>query len=109
MVSSENCPACICVIIHAAVLYHVPTACQAGAGPVIKGYSPDLIVHPLLPTSDDPPSTREARVEGISSWLSRVHVLVVGPGLGRDPVTGACVATLLERARALALPIGPIA
>ena len=73
---------------------------------MIKGYSPDLIVHPLLPTSDDPADALAARVEGISTWLSRMHVMVVGPGLGRDPVTGACVAALLQRARALALPIG---
>jgi len=52
-----------------------PTA----AGP-IKTYSPDLIVHPIL---------REDRItEGVraelSGLLERLHVLVIGPGLGRE-------------------------
>ncbi|KAG2075640.1 Ribokinase-like protein [Suillus decipiens] len=52
-----------------------PTAAQA-----IKSYSPDLIVHPIL--------VQEASYEKVESelrsLLSRLHVLVMGPGLGRE-------------------------
>ncbi|KAG1860660.1 Ribokinase-like protein [Suillus subalutaceus] len=52
-----------------------PTAAQA-----IKSYSPDLIVHPIL--SEE---ASYAKVEGeLKSLLSRLHVLVMGPGLGRE-------------------------
>ncbi|XP_060648851.1 ATP-dependent (S)-NAD(P)H-hydrate dehydratase [Drosophila nasuta] len=50
--------------------------CHAEAAPVIKSYSPDLIVHPIL--------DREDAVEQIKPWIDRLHVVVVGPGLGRD-------------------------
>ncbi|KAH8263579.1 hypothetical protein KR044_010862 [Drosophila immigrans] len=50
--------------------------CHAEAAPVIKSYSPDLIVHPIL--------DRDDAVEHIKPWIERLHVVVVGPGLGRD-------------------------
>ncbi|PPQ98934.1 hypothetical protein CVT24_003561 [Panaeolus cyanescens] len=49
------------------------------AGP-IKSYSPDLIVHPLL-REDSPPEQVKRELE---SLFSRLHVLIVGPGLGRE-------------------------
>ncbi|KAI5999293.1 Ribokinase-like protein [Pisolithus orientalis] len=52
-----------------------PTAAQA-----IKSYSPDLIVHPIL--KEDAPQDRVKKE--LDSLLSRLHVLVVGPGLGRE-------------------------
>lgn len=45
---------------------------------MIKTYSPDLIVHTVLDPAN-PPS--EETLEGI---ISRLHALVIGPGLGRD-------------------------
>ena len=51
--------------------------CAKDAAQPIKSYSPDLIVHPLL----DAPNA----VEEISKWLERLHVLVIGPGLGQQP------------------------
>lgn len=45
---------------------------------MIKSYSPELIVHPVL---DSPDAVRE-----VEKWLPRLHALVVGPGLGRDDV-----------------------
>ncbi|EDM08824.1 similar to RIKEN cDNA 0710008K08 (predicted), isoform CRA_b [Rattus norvegicus] len=50
--------------------------CAREAAPVIKSYSPELIVHPVLDSSD--------AVEEVEKWLPRLHALVVGPGLGRD-------------------------
>ncbi|KAH8400552.1 hypothetical protein KR222_006663 [Zaprionus bogoriensis] len=50
--------------------------CHAQAATVIKSYSPDLIVHPLL--------DRDDAVEQIKPWIDRLHVVVIGPGLGRE-------------------------
>uniref|UniRef100_A0A480HAP1 ATP-dependent (S)-NAD(P)H-hydrate dehydratase n=1 Tax=Sus scrofa TaxID=9823 RepID=A0A480HAP1_PIG len=52
--------------------------CTQEAAPVIKSYSPELIVHPVL---DSPDAAR-----AVGEWLPRLHALVVGPGLGRDHV-----------------------
>jgi NAD(P)H-hydrate repair Nnr-like enzyme with NAD(P)H-hydrate dehydratase domain len=52
---------------------------------------------------------QDARVElastAISEWLPRLHTLVVGPGLGRDPTTLACVGRVITAARAIGLPL----
>ncbi|XP_070264696.1 ATP-dependent (S)-NAD(P)H-hydrate dehydratase isoform X3 [Myotis yumanensis] len=50
--------------------------CTREAAPVIKSYSPELIVHPVL---DSPDAVHE-----VEKWLPRLHALVVGPGLGRE-------------------------
>lgn len=42
--------------------------CHAKAATVIKSYSPDLIVHPLLDLDD--------AVEQIRPWIDRLHVVV---------------------------------
>lgn len=51
--------------------------CPQAAALPIKSYSPELIVHPLLDCDN--------AIEQIEPWLSRLHVLVIGPGLGREP------------------------
>ncbi|CAO1399443.1 unnamed protein product [Diamesa serratosioi] len=50
--------------------------CPQSAAIPIKAYSPELIVHPLLDV--------ENALDLIEPWLSRLHVLVIGSGLGRD-------------------------
>ncbi|KAI9511614.1 Ribokinase-like protein [Russula earlei] len=51
--------------------------CSPAAATPIKSYSPDLIVHPIL--------REETRcAHELDSLLSRLHVLVIGPGLGRE-------------------------
>lgn len=52
--------------------------CCRDASIPIKSYSPELMVHPVLDDVSDP-------VKLIEPWLERLHVLVIGPGLGRDP------------------------
>ncbi|QLQ81028.1 hypothetical protein HG537_0E03830 [Torulaspora globosa] len=52
--------------------------CEREAAPVIKSYSPNLMVHPYLRTGE------LGEMGKIKPLLSRVHVLVIGPGLGRD-------------------------
>ncbi|EIW70485.1 hypothetical protein TREMEDRAFT_29037 [Tremella mesenterica DSM 1558] len=54
--------------------------CEPGAGAVIKTYSPDLIVHGILDPSKSVEDVR-SELEGI---MSRLHVMVIGPGLGRS-------------------------
>jgi len=55
--------------------------CSPTAANAIKSYSPDLIVHPILREDH---STEKVEPE-LKSLLSRLHVLVIGPGLGREP------------------------
>lgn len=54
--------------------------CSPTAAGAIKSYSPDLIVHPILRAETPPWSLRT----DLSALLSRLHVLVIGPGLGRE-------------------------
>lgn len=54
--------------------------CSPTAAGAIKAYSPDLIVHPILREDQTPADLRPT----ISSLLERLHVLIIGPGLGRE-------------------------
>ena len=49
-------------------LVHV--MCEREAGQVIKSYSPELIVHPILDT--------EYALEEIDQWMPRFHAVVLG-------------------------------
>jgi ATP-dependent NAD(P)H-hydrate dehydratase len=83
--------------------------CTEGAAAVIKGYSPELIVHPYLPAAGDAPVDAELRqraVAAIESWLDRFDAVVVGPGLGRDPLT---LSTVSEVAAVVAWAVGGVA
>ncbi|XP_055371955.1 ATP-dependent (S)-NAD(P)H-hydrate dehydratase [Condylostylus longicornis] len=71
--------------------------CQHSAAPVIKSYSPELIVHPLLDS--------ENALDQIEPWLERLHVLVVGPGLGRDRNVMQTVAQIIRFARKASKPL----
>jgi ATP-dependent NAD(P)H-hydrate dehydratase len=71
--------------------------CAPSAANAIKSYAPDLIVHPIL----RPPS--ESLLENVkselSSLLSRLHVLVIGPGLGREDYMISHARTALSLAK----------
>ncbi|XP_029980434.1 ATP-dependent (S)-NAD(P)H-hydrate dehydratase isoform X2 [Sphaeramia orbicularis] len=71
--------------------------CTKDAATVIKSYSPELIVHPVL----DSPNA----VEEIEKWLPRLHGLVVGPGLGRDNHLLKTAKEVIERTKARDIPI----
>lgn len=64
---------------------------------MIKSYSPELIVHPVL----DSPNV----VEEVEKWLPRLHALVVGPGLGRDDLLLNNVRGILEATKARDIPV----
>lgn len=71
--------------------------CTQEAAPVIKAYSPELIVHPIL---DGPEAVRD-----VEQWLPRLHALVVGPGLGRDDALLENVKGILEASKARGIPV----
>lgn len=87
---------------------------------MIKTYSPNLMVHPLmrqspseaalsssssgtkLHASDTDPKEISKK---IIEMLPRLHVLVVGPGLGRDPLMHDTLAEVLAAARERKMPV----
>lgn len=73
--------------------------CAPSAANAIKSYAPDLIVHPILhPPSSESLSPAEVKSE-LSSLLSRLHVLVIGPGLGREDYMISHAKTALNLAK----------
>nr|CAI5822827.1 unnamed protein product [Callosobruchus analis] len=64
---------------------------------VIKSYSPELMVLPLL---DDPQA-----IEKIEPWLERLHVVVIGPGLGRHNQTFKTITQVIETCRRKSKPL----
>lgn len=74
--------------------------CSEKAGQVIKGYSPDLIATPLLDCQDE--STFDSEMNCL---LTRLHALVIGPGLGREKLLQARAKKLIEAAKARSLPL----
>ncbi|KAI3715420.1 hypothetical protein L6452_22402 [Arctium lappa] len=84
--------------------------CTKDAAPVIKGYSPELIVHPLLEESynvrdeDITTSLNKVLIE-VDKWMERFDCLVIGPGLGRDPFLLDCVTDIMKNARQNNIPM----
>ncbi|XP_063928053.1 ATP-dependent (S)-NAD(P)H-hydrate dehydratase-like isoform X2 [Zophobas morio] len=69
--------------------------CTKGASVPLKSYGADLIIAPLLKESKDfdyeldknkLESVIQSDVSEISQMLSKIHAIIVGPGLGRDPI-----------------------
>ncbi|GBG78116.1 hypothetical protein CBR_g26053 [Chara braunii] len=87
--------------------------CTKDAGPVIKSYSPELIVHPVLKESYDAKFNDQAErtdviarvVHDVLQWLPRFDCLVVGPGLGRDSLVMDSVEKIIQHARAQNVPV----
>ncbi|KAI7842630.1 hypothetical protein COHA_003734 [Chlorella ohadii] len=86
--------------------------CTEGAATVIKGYSPELIVHPYLPDSSQQggedqaqEQARQQAVQAIEPWLDRFDAVVIGPGLGRDPLILSTVAEVMRAVRRRSLPM----
>ncbi|XP_074917595.1 ATP-dependent (S)-NAD(P)H-hydrate dehydratase isoform X6 [Chelonoidis abingdonii] len=71
--------------------------CTKDAAAVIKSYSPELIVHPVL---DSPNAVHE-----VEKWLPRLHSVVIGPGLGRDDVLLENAKGIIEKAKVKGIPI----
>uniref|UniRef100_A0A7C9DYR5 ATP-dependent (S)-NAD(P)H-hydrate dehydratase n=1 Tax=Opuntia streptacantha TaxID=393608 RepID=A0A7C9DYR5_OPUST len=84
--------------------------CTKDAAPIIKSYSPELIVHPILEESysvsdEDKRSTANKVLAEVNKWMERFDCIVVGPGLGRDPFLLDCVSEIMKHARQLNIPL----
>ncbi|CAK9162351.1 unnamed protein product [Ilex paraguariensis] len=84
--------------------------CTKDAAPVIKSYSPELIVHPILEESysvrdEDKRSISAKVLAEVNKWMERFDCLVVGPGLGRDPFLLDCVSDIMKHARHSNVPM----
>eukprot|EP01114_Cavostelium_apophysatum_P019025 TRINITY_DN6001_c0_g1_i2.p1 TRINITY_DN6001_c0_g1~~TRINITY_DN6001_c0_g1_i2.p1 ORF type:complete len:318 (+),score=55.36 TRINITY_DN6001_c0_g1_i2:91-1044(+) len=81
--------------------------CDESAATAIKSYSPENIVHPVIKKdskqSDDENSKQI--VEKITKWFESIHVLVVGPGLGRDDLVMKCAKQVIQKAREQKIPL----
>lgn len=66
------------------------------------------MVHPILPSSASVPNPNNINPPELASpivaMLSRLHVLVIGPGLGRDGVTQKVVSEIMKEARLRSIP-----
>ncbi|KAM9039530.1 ATP-dependent (S)-NAD(P)H-hydrate dehydratase isoform 5-T6 [Sarcophilus harrisii] len=71
--------------------------CTKDAAPVIKSYSPELIVHPVL---DSPDAVNE-----VEKWLPRLHAIVLGPGLGRDDALLENAKGIIEKTKDRGIPL----
>ncbi|WAQ98310.1 NNRD-like protein, partial [Mya arenaria] len=71
--------------------------CTKEAAPVIKSYSPELIVHPLLDSSNC--------AKEIEEWLPRLHAIVLGPGLGRSVGVLENACSVIQQAKERRLPL----
>ena len=83
--------------------------CEPGAAAVIKTYSPNLMIHPLLRQSANASTiplrdTASSLAERVIEMLPRLHVLVVGPGLGRDELMMETCTLVLTEARKRKMP-----
>ena len=69
--------------------------CSPTAASAIKSYAPDLIVHPILREDSSPEKLKPE----LDSLFSRLHAIVIGPGLGREPYMQAYARLALSIAR----------
>lgn len=108
-------------------LSHV--VCELGAGTVIKGYSPDLMVHPYLQEAARAPPAVAEKVRKIPleklaeanaavdeyvdenvmpkvlGLLERTDVVVLGPGFGRDHLMLRTLVKILEQIKVMNKPV----
>ena len=71
--------------------------CEKEAGPVIRTYSPELIVHPTL--------DQEYGMVEIDAWLPHLDCVVLGYGLGKSQPVLTRISIILEKIKLLKLPI----
>ncbi|EGP91462.1 uncharacterized protein MYCGRDRAFT_98664 [Zymoseptoria tritici IPO323] len=75
--------------------------CEYNAGHVIKTYSPNLMVHPYMRQQKNLGETEtiDSVSEQVIGMLDRLHVIVIGPGLGRDPAMQETCARVITEAK----------
>lgn len=80
--------------------------CEPGAGAVIKTYSPNLMVHPYMRQKKNMMQSEslDTVASEVVGMLSRLHVVVIGPGLGRDEAMQETCARVIQEARKQGIP-----
>lgn len=71
--------------------------CTKEASIPIKSFSPEPIVHPVLDQYD--------AIKHIKPWLDRLHVMLIGPGLGRDEKVFKIIVELISICREMKKPL----
>lgn len=71
--------------------------CAKDASIPIKSFSPEPIVHPVLDQYD--------AIKHIKPWLDRLHVILIGPGLGRDEKIFKMIVELISICREMRKPL----
>ena len=56
-------------------------------------------------TTEQYEQAKEQIVEDLKAWIKPLHALVIGPGLGRDPLVLSCAMAVITAARERDLPI----
>lgn len=80
--------------------------CTPPAANVIKTYSPNLMVHPIMRETTSPdPAPAPAIASKIAAMMPNLHSIVIGPGLGRDQLMQDTVAEIITEARKLNIPL----
>eukprot|EP00871_Galdieria_phlegrea_P002715 jgi/Galph1/3444/GphlegSOOS_G2074.1 len=83
--------------------------CEDSAAIPIKTYSPELIVHPVLKRDLESNTSLLELAESLSScvteWLSTLHCVIVGPGLGRSAVTLETAGRIIQRVTERNIPL----
>ncbi|KAI9780614.1 MAG: hypothetical protein M1835_004450 [Candelina submexicana] len=80
--------------------------CEPEAAQVIKTYSPNLMVHPYMRQAHHlhEKESLETISKNVVDMLPRLHVIVIGPGLGRDQCMQDTCATVIQEARKVNMP-----
>ena len=101
---------------HAAAVFGADLShiiCEKNAATVIKSYTPDLMVHPYLYERDNVPNDVKDIDEfldtkiltKVKALLARIHVAIVGPGLGRDELMLKTLEIVINYLREKKIPI----
>ncbi|XP_033743254.1 ATP-dependent (S)-NAD(P)H-hydrate dehydratase-like isoform X2 [Pecten maximus] len=71
--------------------------CTGDSASVIKSYSPELIVHPILDS--------DTFMTQVDQWLPTLHAIVIGPGLGGSNVNLKNAESIIKMARKRDIPL----
>ncbi|KAL0491210.1 ATP-dependent (S)-NAD(P)H-hydrate dehydratase [Acrasis kona] len=71
----------------------------------IKTYTPEIIVLPMLSEDDLKNDEEKSIMKEFDTMLGRLHVLVIGPGLGRNKTLLSLVEKMIKAAREKNVPL----
>jgi ATP-dependent NAD(P)H-hydrate dehydratase len=84
--------------------------CEVNAAPVLKLYLPDLMVHPYLLESSRVDQPHQQVIDDrvlpkVRAILNRMHLVVAGPGFGRDELMLKSLRRIIEEVKVLNIPL----